>query len=205
MNGFEFPVLSDADMFLAQAFHLFKHVTGEWVRVSWLLEFKQFVVNHRHESSLWREVRALAGQIPHSVEGLGVVIWLCTQAFGEFAPSDLTEWTIDLLPKRILLWLENYGWAIVLTDFPGTKLYLLLKKELSERKSRNELVRRRLLPLHRPPQVAYAGAETISSKLRAMVDQYRFVLFRLRFHVAESSRYLLEAHRWKRIVSGLSG
>jgi Uncharacterised nucleotidyltransferase len=203
MNGFEFPVLSEADMFLAQALHLFKHVAGEWIRISWLLELRRFVVNRGHNSSLWREVRVLAGKIPHSVEGLGVVMWLCTRTFGEFAPSDLTEWTVDALPNRVQLWLECYGRTIVLTEFPGTKLYLLLKKELStERKSRNELARRRLLPLHRPPRVAYAGAGAISVRLRALADQCRFVLFRLRFHVAESSRYLLEAHRWKRIVSG---
>jgi hypothetical protein len=206
VNEFEFPVLSEPDMFLAQALHLFKHVTGEWTRISWLLEFRRFVVNRYHDSSLWREVRELTGRLPHGVEGLGVVIWLCTQAFGAFAPSDLTEWTVDGLPKRVQLWLERYGRTIVLSEFPGTKLYLLLKRELStERRAQNEMARRRLFPLHRPPRVAYAGAGTIGSRIRAMVDQCRFVLFRLRFHVAEGSRYLVEAHRWKRIVGGFPG
>jgi hypothetical protein len=204
--GCELPVLADVDMFLAQTLHVFKHLTGEWTRLSWLLEFKAFVDGRRSSLSFWREVRAAAERIPQSIVGLGVVIWLATQQFGPFAPPDLNEWTVDVLPKPVRLWLERYGRTALLTDFPGTKLYLLLKGELAgEHNARSAISRGKLLPLNRPPQVAYAGGGSIGSRVRASIDQLRFTLFRLRFHVVESSRYLVEAQRWKRIVNDSPG
>lgn len=201
-NGVTFPVLSEADVFLAQAFHLFKHVQGEWLRVSWLLEFKTFVATRRDDAAFWRQVRASALNIPRCVVALGVATWLCTEAFGKFAPSDLTDWTVDVLPPAIRLWLERYGQTVLLCDFPGTKLYLLLKSELSDdRESGSKLTRSRLLPLHRPPRVARATGASMGSRLRASIDQLRFGLFRLKFHVIEGSRYVVEAQRWKRLVT----
>lgn len=206
MNGFEFPVLSESDLFLAHTHHLFKHLKGEWTRISWLLEFRTLVAAQRDNSSFWREVHTLATNIPQSVLGLGVVTWLGKEAFGEFASPDLTEWSVDELPRPIRLWLERYGRTVLLTDFPGTKLYLLLENERSVgRNSRSKMTRGKLLPLHRPPQVACVAGGSIGSRVRAIADQLRFVLFRLRFHIAESSRYLVEAQRWKRIVNGSSG
>ncbi len=206
INGFEFTVLSEPDMFLAQALHLFKHFKAEWTRISWLLEFRRFVTAQWHNSSLWHEVHTLATSVPQGVLGLGAVTYLGTEAFGEFAPPELTNWSVDVLPRQVRLWLERYGRTVLLTDFPGTKLYLLLKSELSsDRRSRSIVTSGKLLPLHRPPQVAYVGRGSTASRIRAIVDQVRFVLFRLRFHITESSRYLVEAKRWKRIVNGLSG
>jgi Uncharacterised nucleotidyltransferase len=202
MNGLGFPALSEADLLLAHTLHLFKHLKGEWVRVSWLLEFQTFVAAHRDHSTFWREVHALATRVPEGVLGLGVVTWFATRAFGGFAPPELTEWTVNALPQPVRLWLERYARTVLLTDFPGTKLYLLLRSELSSGlNSRRMVTRGKLLPLHRPPQVAYVAGGSIGSKVRVLVDQLRFVLFRLRFHIVESSRYLFEAQRWKRVVN----
>jgi hypothetical protein len=206
IDGLEFPVLSEVDMFLAQTLHLFKHFKAEWTRISWLLEFRAFVTARRHNSSFWHEVHAVAANLPQSILGLGVVTYLGTEAFGEFAPPALTEWSVDVLPRPVRLWLERYGRTVLLTDFPGTKLYLLLKNELSsDREPRRWITLRTLLPLHRPPQVAYVGRGPNGPRIRAVFDQVRFVLFRLRFHVAESLRYLVEVRRWKRIINSLSG
>jgi Uncharacterised nucleotidyltransferase len=206
LNGLEFPVLSEADLLLAQALHLFKHFASEWTRISWLLEFRTFVAARRNNPSLWREVRELATRVPQGVLGLGVVTWLGTKAFGEFAPPDLTEWTEDVLPRPIRLWLEHYGRTALLTDFPGTKLYLLLKSELStDPNPQREMTRKKLFPLHLAPRVAYVARGSMGSRVRALIDQLRFVGFRLRFHAAQSSRYLVEAQRWKRVVNSSSG
>jgi hypothetical protein len=204
-NGLEFPVLSEADMFMAQTLHLFKHVKSEWTRLSWLLEFRAFVAARREDFSFWRQVQAFSANVPQGTLGVGVVTWLCAELFGDFAPLELTEWSVAELPRPVRLWLERYGRTALLTQFPGTKLYLLLRGELlGDRRSRSDVTRGKLFPLHRAPKVAYVTRGSIGSKLGALVDQFRFALFRLRFHIAQSSRYLIEAQRWNRILNGSS-
>ncbi len=51
---------------------------------------------------------------------------------GEFAPEALTYWTVDRMPVAARLWVKLYGHHVVFAGFPGSKLYLLLQKELQE-------------------------------------------------------------------------
>jgi hypothetical protein len=201
-SGAVFPALSDTDMFLAQAHHLFRHVRSEWMRISWLLEFKTFVVSRRADATFWRDVHNRTTATADGTLSSGAAIWLATEAFGDFAPHALIEWSVDTIPTSTRLWLERYGKKVLLSDFPGTKLYLLLNGDLSREGSRgNNVTLRKVFPLHRPPRVTHSSGRGIGQKARATLAQVSYMLFRLRFHIAEGSRYLLEAQRWKRIMS----
>jgi len=200
-NGAAFPALCDADQFLAQAHHLFRHVRSEWTRTSWLLEFKTFVANRRDDTQFWNDVATRATTVTEGALAVGIATWLATEAFGEFAPRALTDWSVDKIPQPVRLWLECYGMEMLLTDFPGTKLYLLLNRELArDTVAGNNATLKKLFPLHGPPRVTGPSAREIGPRARAVFAQLSYVLFRLRFHVAESSRYLVEARRWKRIA-----
>ena len=141
----------------------------------------------------------LAEKNPRASLALGVVTLLITQVMGEFAPVLLTRWTVDRLPDSARLWIELYGSRSVFASFPGSKLYLLLQRELtSAGVPAKRTLRRALLPLRLPPPISPASAnDSFSVRLRRYRIQFRFVGFRLRFHVVEGARYMWEPLRWR--------
>jgi Uncharacterised nucleotidyltransferase len=200
LNGFAVPVLSAEDMFLGQARHLYHHMRSEWTRTSWFLEYKMFVAGRRKDVSFWSNVRARAMDTSEDSLAVGMATWLAERAFGEFAPCELTEWSVTALPRPVLLWLERYGKHVLLTDFPGTKLYLLLQNELvADSKAWRKARRGKLIPLH-CPRLVVTTTPSLGARFRAIVSQLRFLTFRAHFHSIEGVRYLWEAWRWKGIV-----
>jgi Uncharacterised nucleotidyltransferase len=200
-NGIVFPILCDTDMFLLQARHVLRHVKSEWTRISWLLEFRTFVLSRHTDVNFWQEVDRQATATLDGPLSIGVAIWLAREAFGDFAPRALTDWSLDTIPTQVRLWLECYGRKVLLSDFPGTKLYLLLDSELSpNKKAGNKASLKRVFPLHRPPRITFASGKGIGQKTRKALAEAMYMLFRLRFHITEGSRYMLEAQRWKRRV-----
>jgi hypothetical protein len=204
-NGATFPALSDGDRFVCQAMHIFRHLCSAHTRVAWLLEYRRHVSMRRFDSSLWEDVRDRSQDTRHAFIAVGLATLLSTRLFGGGSPTELDEWTVDRLPASVRLWANRYGREALLADFPGTKLYLLLRDELSRGDSswRSEK-RNSLLPIHRAPRIIHAGIDdSFSKRIRRIAFQLRFTLFRLRFHVIEGLRYMVESPRWKRRVAAL--
>jgi hypothetical protein len=125
---------------------------------------------------------------------------------GNFAPWSFANWTIDRMPASARLWVQLYGERTVLASFPGSKLYLLLQKELASSgvPSRRSL-RQALLPLRPPPLIVHANVnEELPIRLRRYRAQFRFILFRLHFHIVEGIRYLRESLRWQQYMNGVA-
>lgn len=196
-NGVTFPALSDADMFLAQANHLLRHLKSEWTRISWLLEFRTFVNARTADTKLWQDVRNQAASDAEGALAVGVAILIANQIFGNIRPPELLEWSIETVPRSMRLWLNRYGKTVLQSDFPGTKLYLLLDSELSDGGNVRKTNVGKVFPLHRPPRVTHPDGRV---SIRAILSQIRFTLFRLRFHVIEGSRYAIAAQQWKRSI-----
>lgn len=203
-GGVTFPALSPADRFIAQALHIFKHVCSACTRLSWLLEYQHHYAIRYHDPSFWDEVREHAWTQRHAAIAIGLATLLSSRIFGGEVPPQLDEWT-DRLPASVLLWADQYGRESLLADFPGTKLYLLLQEQLRAGEgSWKQTKRRSLLPVHRAPRIVSVSTHDGAWKrIRSEVYQLRFVLFRLRFHVVEGTRYLIEASRWKRRLATL--
>jgi hypothetical protein len=201
------PVLSPVDLFIGQGLHAYKHICSEFSRTSHLLEFRRHVLSRRGDDSFWREVQSRAdGNVKASV-GLGVVTLLITSVMGDFAPEALNGWTVSRLPKTARLWVKLYGGRIVFGDAPGSKLYLLLQRELeSEGVRQRRSLRQALLPSGLPPLVVRG---TPSETLRVRMSRYRlqiyFLLLRLRFHIVEGLRYSRESYRWRQYLSRVIG
>ncbi len=199
LQGVEVPVLSPVDLLLGQGLHLYKHVTGEFFRVAHLIEFRRHVIARYDDTAFWRELRELGEANSRATIGLGVVTMLISQVMGHFAPEALTCWTVDRLPAGTRLWVSMYGLRAALTSFPGTKLYLLLHKELAaaglpgKRSLGQQLVPRRL-----PPAMAHASkGESLSMRIHRHRKHLRYVLFRLHFHGVQNTRYIREVARWR--------
>jgi hypothetical protein len=203
--GLMFPALAPADLFIAQAMHLFKHLCSSCTRLSWLLEYQHHVAARYHDESFWNEVQRYARHQRHASTAIGLTTLLASRIFGCEAPLQLGEWTSDRLSPAVRLWADQYGRESILADFPGTKLYLLLQEELKTNDGGWQQTKRNsLLPLHRAPRILHTRtSDTAWKRIRAEVYQIRFVLFRLRFHVVEGLRYLVEASRWKRRLATL--
>jgi hypothetical protein len=199
-NGYSFPVLSHGDMFLSQSFHLMRHIRSEWTRLSWLLEFKHFVTG-RHDVSFWIDIRKRAEEFDGAA-AVGIVTALATELFGEFAPRELWDWSVDPLPAPVRLWISRYARQTMLAEFPGTKLYLLLEQVwATDTVSRRQTRRGKLLPSRLPRKISGSDNVTRSARMRSRLIQVRYVLFRLWFHLVAGVGYALEVRGWKRALS----
>ncbi len=204
LNDVDVPVLSPVDLFLGQGLHLYKHVASEFFRVAHLIEFRRHVIARYDDTAFWSELRELAELDSRASIGLGVVILLVTQEMGSFAPEDLTCWTVDRLPLAARLWVSLYGPNVVLASFPGSKLYLLLQKELAAAFPGGRPLQQQLVPRRLPPAIALASlGDSLRVRIHLHWRQIQYVLFRLRFHAVENIRYLGESSRWRRHMGSL--
>jgi Uncharacterised nucleotidyltransferase len=202
LYGCPMPVLSPIDLFLGQGLHAYKHVCSEFSRIAHLLEFRRHVLARRDDQTFWSELRSTAEGNPRASLGLGVVTLLITHVMGDFAPEALTDWTVECLPRPARLWVERYGRRTVFGSIPGSKLYLLLQKELETAGvPAKRSLRQILLPVRLPPPVIRAFPnETLAVRLSRYRMQLNFILLRLRFHIVEGLRYAWESHRWQRRI-----
>lgn len=200
--GSTIPVLSPVDLFLGQGLHAFKHVCSEFSRASHLLEFRRHIVARRDDNVFWSELRKTAEGNPRACLGLGVVTLLISQVTGDFAPGALTDWTVACLPQPVRTWVERYAKRIAFGSYPGSKLYLLLQRELEgagipAKRSPRQI----LLPVRLPPSVIKAFPnETLAVRLGRLRMQFNLILLRLRFHIVEGLRYAWESRSWRRQI-----
>jgi hypothetical protein len=204
-KGYPMPVLPPVELFLGVSLHLYKHVCSEAFRCAHLVEFRREVLSHCSDNAFWNRVRARAENNPRERLALGVVTLLATHAIGPFAPETLTSWTVDRLPTPIRLWVETHGLRSALASFPGSKLYLLLQRELeAEGVVPKRSVQRALLPLCLPPPIACESKRaSVLLRIKGSWKQFQYICLRLRFHIVEGLRYAWEAQRWRRQVHQL--
>jgi hypothetical protein len=201
-HGMSMPVLSPVDLFLGQGLHVYKHICGEFSRAAHLLEFRRHVLARRDDNDFWGELQWSAREHPRASLALGVVTLLISRVMGDFAPEELARWTVCTLSRSVRLWIEMYGHRAVLGIYPGTKLYLLLQKELAAAGApAKRPIRQALLPSRLPPPVIRPFEhETLPIRLGRYHMQLKLILVRFRFHVVEGLRFLFESYRWRRLV-----
>ncbi len=197
IRGGAYPALPAEEMFLSQVSHLFRHLRSEWTRISWLLELRHFVAAHYNDSLFWRGVRLRANPDQQNALALGTSLKLAQNAFGCFGCNELINWSVERLPAAVALWIERYGDEVLLTDFPGSKLYLILEKALSDGHQTRFMIRRRLFPRRAPANFVASPSAGRMQRLKAAWTSCAYFFFRLRFHIVAGSQYFVESRRWK--------
>jgi hypothetical protein len=206
LAGFVTPTLSPFDLFLGHGLHAYKHTCSEFCRAALLLEFRRHILFHRDDVGFWETLEQLTGEDTQLAFRLGAVILLIEQVMGRFAPEALTHWTVDPLPASVRLWIRMYGHRAVLGSFPGSKLYLLLQRELETHGIRaRRSIRQSLIPSNFPHLVIRAiPGESLSFRVARYRMQLRVILSRFRFHLAEGARFAWESRRWRRQLKSLA-
>ena len=200
IEGVRMPVLAPADLFVRQGMHAFKDVCSSFLRASHLLEFYKHVCAHADDSAFWSDVREVAEEDPTVILGLGVVLQLIESVMEAEIPSRLAMWTMLRLPAAAQRWIALYGLNCVYGTPPGTKLHLLLQRELEKAgASFARSARTALLPTRLPQVVIPASAnDSMTFTIQRYALQLQFVLQRLRFHVVEGIRYAWASYHWRR-------
>lgn len=203
LAGFRMPVLSPIDEFVGQGLHACKHLCGEFTRAAHLLEFRRHVLSRYQEDRFWNELYRVSQSKMRVRPGLGLVTLLTTEVMGQFAPTALSEWTVSCLSRDVRLWVRLYARRAVLGSFPGSKLYLLLQSALVDAGLPAKAdPRQSLIPSSLPPPVIRKiPRESPSIRLARYRMQCGFILSRLRFHVVEGLRYVVELQRWHRLTN----
>jgi hypothetical protein len=204
--GIRMPVLSPPDLFLGQAIHAYKHVSGEFSRVSHLLEFRRHVANKYDDLAFWANLEEIGSVESRATLGLGLIILLLTKVSGEFAPPALVSWTVDRLPPSARLWVELYSHRVVFDSWPGSKLFLLLKRELGPVATPDKRSLKRLLvPLKLPPTIIRpTSTDTFADTVGRYRMQVQHVFGRLRFHLREAFRFPWELYRWRQHMNRIN-
>jgi hypothetical protein len=195
-NGFEFPALSECDKLLAQGLHLFKQFQTEWTRAAWMLEYATAIQSHQHDKSFWQEIVSAIALAPETGVGIGVASAITSRTLGVLLPADILSCTMGAIPAQVWLWIDRYEYDVVLADYPGSKLYLLLRDTLRRdppgwQRAKHE----RLFPLRREGVAPSRSGMWIQA--RGVFARLGFLWTRFRFHVAQGLRYRIEAARWK--------
>jgi hypothetical protein len=179
----DLPVLSDCDKFIAQALHLFKHLKSEWTRAAWILEYSNFVNFNEQNELLWVEVQEHVLNSEEILLAVGVATLVSSLTFEITRLPGVLAWAITQVPQQVKLWIEEYGKRIMSASFPGTKLYLLLRRALPRTESRSiREVSEKLLPLRQPARITVnSGGAKLSLRLRRMRDEGRYFFFAYAF------------------------
>jgi hypothetical protein len=163
------------------------------------------MMSRRDDAAFWHSIRTAADQDAHSALALGVATRLADRAFGELPIDRLTDSAVSQMPSPVALWLEHFADNVLFADFPGSKLYLVLEQALDSNVESPHR-RRRLFPMRLPAPVVAAPSKGFLQQLKGLVSKTLYILFRLRFHIAATSRYFIESWRWKRLLkAGLPG
>lgn len=188
LGGQVFPALSREQIFILHSVHLAKHIRSEWTRASWMLELRNAIQNAYADSDFWDSVReqSTAGG---SAMSIGIAVLAVSRVFRLEIPSALGSWSVEPLPKGVVRWLYENVERCATAQFPGTKLYLLLERELA--KDDQEYKRRRhvaVLPLRLPGLITASRAGRRSS--------IRYIGMRIAFHVRENFRLMRAERDW---------
>jgi hypothetical protein len=196
IEQFVFPTLSREQIFMRQALHLTKHLRSEWTRASWMLELCNAIDDARSDTAFWRQVQEQAGS-SEVAASIGVAVLAAATVFQVAIPRELGRWSVELLPEGVRRWVNEYALQAVTARFPGSKLYLLLERELLADGRRYQAQRRSVLwPVRVPGFVSTPVG--VKARLQNLISDAKYVGFRTAFHVREGVRFLWEERAWNK-------
>jgi len=202
-HGVCFPTLAEDDLLAVTLIDTFARVLSYWCKLSWLLEISYFLQVMRSDDIFWGNFyRRIAdcGKLPQIADFL---FSLCASVFDAVLPEIVRD-RISGLNPALALWSRHYGKQWALAEYPGSKLSLLVQRELiGDRGAWKRMSRQKLFPLS-PARGMPSGNVARTTKRRQVTGKISRLLGRIRFHGPATYAYLRELPRWKRILNQTS-
>jgi hypothetical protein len=194
--------LSPEDILVRQALHLLKHLCGEHTRISWVLEFRRHILTRCDAPSFFQRAASCAANSFNGSLAMAVAIWSACELFSDSGVNLPEEWRESAIPPHIKLWLERYLRNLLLSDEIGSKLYALLQTQVPSAPSTVRSTSQILLPRTLPaPIFRSRPGERLTERCSRYAIELSFFQRRLRFHIREGIRFIIEATRWNRAIA----
>ena len=156
-----------------------------------LIEYRRFVTSVERDREFWIEVQRRYDTNGGVREAMAIMALMAESVLGVGIAPELMV-AVDVMPSGVRCWVEQYAWKVVLAEYPGTKLYIILELALGQRGWLS--CARMIFPsAYRPSRIAEADG-TPAAKRRA---QSLFFVTRLRYHIYESVPTLYELLAWR--------
>ena len=199
VHGMSFATLADDDLLAVTLMDTFNRVLTYWCKLSWLLEISHFLKVRHSEDIFWENFyRRIAdwAKLPQIADFL---FSLCSSVFGVALPK-VVRYRVSELSPALALWTRHYGKQWALAEYPGSKLSLLVQRELiSDRAMWKRTSRQRLFPLM-PVRSASSGSIAATTERGPLKRKISRIVDRIRFHGPTTYAYLRELPRWKRLL-----
>lgn len=203
LRSFVFPTLSREQAFILHATHLAKHLRSEWTRTSWMLELYRAIEAHADDEKFWMEIREQVLSTNCS-DAIALAALASAKVFAFALPPELSTGIADGLPEGALRWVHEYAERAATAQFPGSKFYMLLERELTRDKKRFLRQRRSvLLPVRLPGRIAAPAGPR--KRLQQLPSQAFYLAFRLAFHMREGWRLLRAERAWFKTTARCEG
>lgn len=205
-RGVEFSALAADDMFLLQMLHVFRHLLGAWVRLSWLWEVHYCMRRNSGNAFLWDSVCSRGSDDPMLRNACGLTLHLTHQLFGSPIPPRLRQWCADTLPPRMRAWVDLFGVKWALADARGSKLALFVHQDfIADSMLRRRHLLRRLIPIAGRPSLGQVSGRRGLARCAVWLARFGFFCRRAYVHVSDVGPLCVEFARWRRAKRKIAG
>jgi putative nucleotidyltransferase-like protein len=191
--GLNFPVLAEDDQFIHHTMHTFQDIFLFSLRISSLMETRDFLRAKQYDDAFWRQVRGRCAEWDVQMASkLALVLALSVEVCRSGTPAALRAWTIATCSQRILLWVRCYGRRWCLHPFPGSKLSLFVAREFMDARHWSRYAWRSILPVPSTTRSRRNQATRPAQRNRP----WKYLGVRAWFHLREAARVAFELPRW---------
>lgn len=199
-HGLSFHSLGEEDVLLFQSLHTFQHILHNWCRLGWLREIAYFLEGRSRDASFWARFHARLEGNQSLVEIVALVFTLAARLFQAALPAAIKDQLLGAMRGQVSLWVDHYGLRSALHNFSEDKYPLFLYREfVQDDGTWRQLLRNRLLPLHRPHRLPAAMAPAASAPRSDNWVQSRYLVQRLIHHALRGAGYVWESARWEHL------
>ncbi len=199
VRGVEFSRLRPAQHFVYLLLHIFRHLLGSWTRLISLYEIAAFIRARSANQELWAETGQLIGNDTRLASVCALILGLVDFA----CPQQLPEALCAIYPGKLsvdsAVWINRWAPNWLFADPPGNKLSLLVLKQFwPDNHAWRRYLRRRLLPIQKPPQLSDQTARSTRRYFAFRAEELWYQASRAWYHVKSDCSFLVALTRWER-------